>query len=266
MNTLNYISLAVPDIKVAADWFTQVVGPPASGKALFEFDPSVTVKLVECKSSELGLPSIFDLGTLHLCFRVRNIEKVANTLISLDDTRLMGDIVDTGEGPIEGNRWIYFKAPWGTLFELQEWPNLPAYMSNSSVRLYHEHPVQRPGALYGIQGLDHAGYSVSDLESAIMNLNDLAGGVVVLRTEISVDADFTYRQFGVDVASTSRMAMVAIDGLNLELFEHGVSDKNPPRAITELGGHELTLGESKWASDLSEGIAPKRRMNFDFPG
>lgn len=99
-----------------------------------------------------------------------------------------------------------------------------------------------------------------------MNLNDLAGGVVVLRTEISVDADFTYRQFGVDVASTSRMAMVAIDGLNLELFEHGVSDKNPPRAITELGGHELTLGESKWASDLSEGIAPKRRMNFDFPG
>ena len=77
MNTLNYISLAVPNIKVAADWFTQVVGPPASGKALFEFDPSVTVKLVECKSSELGLPSIFDLGTLHLCFRVRNIEKVA---------------------------------------------------------------------------------------------------------------------------------------------------------------------------------------------
>ena len=56
---------------------------------------------------------------------------------------------------------IYFKAPWGTLFELQEWPNSPAYMSNSSVRLYHEHPVQRPGVLYGIQGLDHAGYSVS---------------------------------------------------------------------------------------------------------
>lgn len=253
MNTPNRISLGVPSIMLASDWFTQVIGPPVSEENIFSFAPSAVLELVECKESGRELPTVFDLGTLHLCFRVNDIERVAASLDSLADTQVMGDVVDTSDGPIKGNRWIYFKAPWGALFELQEWPDPPAYISDSKVTLYHDHPGQRPGALCGIQGLDHAGYSVSSLESAIMNLTEQAVGAVALRTEISVDADFTHRQLGVNRASTSRMAMLAVGGLNIELFEHGVSGKKQPRSVTELGGNELTVGGSKWISDLSAG-------------
>ena len=47
------------------------------------------------------------------------------------------------------------------------------------------------------------------------------------------------------------MAMVAVSGLNIELFEHGVTDKNPPRRMTEIGGHRLVLNNVARSPDLS---------------
>jgi len=73
-----------------------------------------------------------------------------------------------------------------------------------------------------------------------------------LGTELTVDEIFTRRQFGIDVACTSTMAMVDANGLNIELFKHGVFKQELPRSIDELGGHSLALSGIQWASDISD--------------
>lgn len=251
MSIRNHISLSVPDVSAATKWFTQVIGPSVISEGVFSLEPNVALELIECDPSDQEPPSILDLGTLHLCFRVADITRVAERINSLPETTVLGDIALTPDGPIQGNKWVYFRSPWGTLFELQEWPDPPRYFSNTEARLYHGHPTQRPGALPGIRGLDHAGYSVANLESTITALKTFSRAAVALTTEISVDAPFTRRQFGIEVTCRSRMAMVAVSGLNIELFEHGVTDKNPPRRMTEIGGHRLVLNNVAWSPDLS---------------
>lgn len=63
----------------------------------------------------------------------------------------------------------------------------------------------------------------------------------MLRTEIEADASFMRAQFDADVAGHSQMAMLVINGLNLELFEHHVGPKQPPRPADRIGGNTLTL-------------------------
>lgn len=246
------ITLAVPDVETAAAWLSSIIGKPPGSDLLFTFDPGVELKLKACSPEPRKPPSITDLGTLHICFRVDGIHEVVDRINELPRTKALGDIIEIPNGPIQGNKWIYFQSPWGSLFELQEWPDPPAYTSGSNKRLYHEHPRQKPGALPGIRGLDHVGYSVADLDSTIANLTKKAGAQYVLGTELTVDEIFTRRQFGIDVACTSTMAMVVANGLNIELFKHGVFKQELPRSIDELGGHSLALSGIQWASDISD--------------
>ena len=123
MNIRNHISLAVPDMSAATKWFAQVIGPSIISGGMFSLEPNVVLELIECDPSDQEPPSILDLGTLHLCFRVTDIARVAERIDSLPETTVLGDIVFTPDGPIQGNKWVYFRSPWGTLFELQEWPD-----------------------------------------------------------------------------------------------------------------------------------------------
>lgn len=259
MSQPQQITLAVPDVDAASRWLASIVGGPTGTGPVFTFDPGVEVRLTACRSARRTPPSITDLGTLHLCFRVDGINEVVDRINELPGTEALGDIIETPDGPIQGNKWIYFRSPWGILFELQEWPDPPAYTRENDARLYHEHPRQRSGALPGVRGLDHAGYSVANLDSTIANLTEKAGARYVLGTALTVDEAFTRRQFGIDVACTSTMAMVVAGGLNIELFEHGVGERGAPRGIDEVGGHSLVLSGSPWASDFADVKAMQHR-------
>lgn len=254
MNHEQQITLAVPDVDAAVRWLASVVGEPTGSihHPVFKFDPGIEVRFTACRDPKRMPPLITDLGTLHLCFRVDRISDVVGRINELPNTESLGEIIEVPDGPIKGNKWIYFRTPWGALFELQEWPDPPAYVPSRNTRLYHDHPQQKPGAIPGVRGLDHIGYSVASLDSTVANLVDKADAQYVLGTELTVDEAFTYRQFGIKVACRSKMAMVVTKGLNIELFEHGVHNQEPPRGINEIGGHSLVLSGSLWTSDISD--------------
>ena len=55
---------------------------------------------------------------------------------------VMGEPVPSA-GAALGQRWIYFRAPWGMQFELVSFPEGKAYEADAAVRLWHPaHPAR----------------------------------------------------------------------------------------------------------------------------
>jgi glyoxylase I family protein len=48
----------------------------------------------------------------------------------------MGEAM-TSTGPGLGQRWIYFRSPWGMQFELVSYPDGKAYETTAPVTLWH---------------------------------------------------------------------------------------------------------------------------------
>ncbi|MFJ6380911.1 hypothetical protein ACIQI7_13065 [Kitasatospora sp. NPDC092039] len=242
------ITVAVPDVAQATTFLADLTGPSTAhrhgGAGTVSFSAGVQVRLVP--TAPLGAPEapprLVDIGTNHLCLRVGDIEAAATHLEKVPGVDVLGDIVTIPEGPIRGNRWIYFRSPWGTLFELQQWPEVPGYAGTTAERLHHGQRPADDAALPTLLGLDHTGYSVRSLDAAVDHLVAHHRARVVLRTEIAAERAFMRRQFDLDVEGTSAMAMLVVDdAVNLELFEHGVPGQQPPRPLDRLGGNLLEL-------------------------
>ncbi|SDH91255.1 Catechol 2,3-dioxygenase [Rhodococcus triatomae] len=248
-STPHRIGVAVPDVDRAVEFFASIVGdsPVRAAADLVRtvaFAPNTDVTLIPvAPDAAFGSPPrVVDVGTNHLCFRVGDIDVAAAYLAEQPGVRVLGDIVTVPDGPIRGNRWIYFRSPWGTLFELQQWPKHPAYQADTSARLFHGQSPADDARLPSLLGLDHTGYSVRDLEATIRYLVDRHGATEVLRTRIDAGRDFMSAQFGIDVEGTSTMAMLVVDdALNIELFEHSVGAQDPPRPPRAPGGNVLAL-------------------------
>ncbi|APA99975.1 VOC family protein [Nocardia seriolae] len=251
------IGITAPDVDTAVRFLSALVGPgsvdPAT--ATIRFEPGIEVALHG--SNDEPPPRVVDIGTNHLCLRVDDIDAAAAHLDRLPGVEVLGDIITVPDGPIRGNRWIYFRSPWGTLFELQQWPEVPGYFGDTAERLFHGQRPPADGVLPGLLGLDHSGYSVADLDGAIDYLVRAHDGREVLRTEIEAGREFMLAQFGLDVAGTSRMAMVAVGALNLELFQHDVGVQQPPRPLTRHGGNYLALGAEGPISPVDLGLLPR---------
>ncbi|MEV5343802.1 VOC family protein [Streptomyces sp. NPDC052676] len=242
------ITVAVPDVGEATAFLAELTGPSTVHRAgeagVVSFSSGVEVRLVPTAPADTPdtPPRLVDIGTNHLCLRVGDIEAAVAHLEKLPGADVLGDIVTIPEGPIRGNRWIYFRSPWGTLFELQQWPDTPGYADITTERLHHDQRPADDAPLPTLLGLDHTGYSVRNLDATVDHLVTHHRARLVLRTEIAADRAFMQRQFDLDVEGTSRMAMLVVDdALNLELFEHGVPDRQPPRSLDRLGGNLLEL-------------------------
>lgn len=245
------ITLAVPDVAEATAFLAELVGPSTvdrdGGAGVVSFSSGIEVRLVPTASTGTAdapdiPPRLVDIGTNHLCLRVADIEAAVAHLRELPGVDVLGDIVTIPEGPIRGNRWIYFRSPWGTLFELQQWPDTPGYVDSTAERLHHGQQPAADAPLPTLLGLDHSGYSVRSLDATLDHLVTRHRARVVLRTEIAADRDFMRRQFDLDVEGTSAMAMVVVDdAINLEIFEHGVPGQELPRPLDRLGGNLLEL-------------------------
>lgn len=66
-------------------------------------------------------PKNSDIGGHHVALYVDDLDSAVDYLRSRDVTVLSGPTAS--RGPREGNRWIYFLAPWGMQFELVSYPD-----------------------------------------------------------------------------------------------------------------------------------------------
>jgi glyoxylase I family protein len=71
------------------------------------------------------LPRNSDIGGHHVALYVDDLDAAIEHLRSHDVEVLAGPTAS--RGPAEGNRWIYFLAPWGMQFELVSYPGGKAF-------------------------------------------------------------------------------------------------------------------------------------------
>ncbi|MBN9605152.1 MAG: VOC family protein [Actinomycetales bacterium] len=85
-------------------------------------------------------PRNSDLGGHHLALYVDDLD-AAERYLREKGVEVMGSPVASA-GASAGQRWLYFRAPWGLQFELVSFPEGKAYETGAPVRLWHP---ARPG-------------------------------------------------------------------------------------------------------------------------
>lgn len=93
-----------------------------AGQALFE------VFEYEARDQRTRVPSNSDVGGHHLAFYVEDLD-VAIEHLKAHGLEVMGDPT-VSKGPSEGQRWVYFRAPWGLQCELVSYPDGKAFDRN----------------------------------------------------------------------------------------------------------------------------------------
>lgn len=152
LSRLDHFGLTVPDLEQAHRFFVDVLGCEYLYR-LGPFGPSVevgeklgvsaTTQMRELHFFRLGDQAIFevfqyaaedavrtpprnsDVGGHHLAFYVDDVD-AAIAGLGAHGIETMGQPT-ASRGPSEGQRWVYFKAPWGLQCELVSYPGGKAY-------------------------------------------------------------------------------------------------------------------------------------------
>ena len=95
---------------------------------VFEYEPA---------DGQLPQPRNSDIGGHHVALYVDDID-VAIEHLRAHDVEVF-DGPTASKGPAEGNRWIYFRAPWGLQMELVSYPHGKAFERDRVVE-----PVETP--------------------------------------------------------------------------------------------------------------------------
>jgi glyoxylase I family protein len=86
-------------------------------------------------------PRNSDIGGYHLALYVDDLD-AAVAHLRAHGVEIMGEPVASA-GNSEGQRWVYFRSPWGLQFELVSFPQGKAYEANTPLRLWHPaHPAE----------------------------------------------------------------------------------------------------------------------------
>jgi catechol 2,3-dioxygenase-like lactoylglutathione lyase family enzyme len=86
-------------------------------------------------------PRNSDIGGYHLALYVDDLD-AAIAHLHAHDVEIMGEPVASA-GASEGQRWLYFRSPWGLQFELVSYPAGKAYERDAAVKLWHPaHPAE----------------------------------------------------------------------------------------------------------------------------
>ncbi len=86
-------------------------------------------------------PRNSDIGGHHLALYVDDLDAAA-AYLRAHDVEVMGEPV-TSAGASAGQRWLYFRSPWGMQFELVSFPDGKAYERGAATRLWHPaHPAE----------------------------------------------------------------------------------------------------------------------------
>jgi len=153
LSRLDHVGFTVPDLEVATRWLVDVLGcdylyrvgpfqaddgwmaehldvhPRAvmrelrffrcGGQAVFE------VFAYEAPDQTLTPPRNSDVGGHHVALYVDDLDAAVAYLLAAG-VEVLG-APTASRGPSEGQRWVYFLAPWGMQFELVSYPRGKAY-------------------------------------------------------------------------------------------------------------------------------------------
>lgn len=97
------------------------------------------VFLYESADGQATQPRNSDIGGYHIAFYVDDLD-VAVRYLESHDVEVMGTPTASKQSA-EGQRWVYFRSPWGLQFELVSFPSGKAYENGAELVLWHPaHP------------------------------------------------------------------------------------------------------------------------------
>ncbi|MFV0406528.1 MAG: VOC family protein [Propioniciclava sp.] len=164
----DHIGFTVPDLDVADDFLVNVLGAQRvleqpgfrddSGDTMavqLGVEPRAAIRRYnfyrmgdgsnyevfeyEASGQAPEVPRNSDIGGHHLGIYVDDID-AAVAYLREHGVEVMGQILSSGGGST-GNRWVYFRAPWGMQFELVCFPQGKAYEQGAEVLLWNAaHP------------------------------------------------------------------------------------------------------------------------------
>lgn len=161
---VHHVAYTVPDLKQAVEFFTEVIGaelvyvlgPVHDGAgewmthqlgvaadasaqiAMLRLGPVTNLELFEYTASDQrrSLPRNSDWGGHHLAIYVTNMDAAVTYLRAQPGVQVLGEPQTIVDGPIAGNRWVYFCAPWGMQLELIHLPAGAPHEQQTDARLY----------------------------------------------------------------------------------------------------------------------------------
>lgn len=154
MRRFDHVGITVPDLEEARTFFVDVLGcdylytlgplrddegtwmadhlnvhPRATCPALhfFRCGDAAVFEVFEYTAPDQNLtpPRNSDVGGHHIALYVDDLDAAVEYLRANNVTVLGEPTVS--KGPHEGQRWVYFLAPWGMQFELVSYPNGKAF-------------------------------------------------------------------------------------------------------------------------------------------
>lgn len=171
---VDHVGLTVPDLDEAVSFFVEVlgcqlvyeVGPVERPEddwmerqlnvhslssmrvATLRCGPVTNLELFEYSAPEqkTRLPKNSDNGGHHLAFYVTDMEAAVAYLREQPGVIVLGEPQTDGAGPIEGNEWVYFLAPWGMQLEIRSWGRGLPYEEETSARMFGPEPSHARGA------------------------------------------------------------------------------------------------------------------------
>lgn len=161
---VDHIAFTVPDLDQAVAFFTEAVGaeliyregpvqdphgdmmrrqlgvhPTAVAHiAMLRLGPVTNLELFEYEAPDQSrvLPANSDWGGHHLAIHVTDLDAAVQYLRGQPGVELLGTAQTIPDGPIAGNRWIYFRTPWGLQMELVQASTGLPYESTTHARRY----------------------------------------------------------------------------------------------------------------------------------
>lgn len=159
----DHIGFTVPDIEKATEFFVEVIGcefvyslGPFSSEGdwmerhlnvhprtvmkeirFFRCGSGSNFELFEYKApdGQKPQPRNSDIGGHHLAFYVDDFDQAVEYLRD-KDVEILGTPTNS-KNASEGQRWVYFLAPWGMQMELVSFPEGKHYERDSQVLLWH---------------------------------------------------------------------------------------------------------------------------------
>jgi glyoxylase I family protein len=163
MRGIDHIGITVPDLDQAEDFLVDVLGaqhiytlgPKQSDDEWMSIHLGVHPRTVireirfyrlgngsnietfkyESADGQAPQPRNSDIGGHHLALYVDDMDAALEHLRSRG-VEIMGEPTASA-GPALGQRWVYFRSPWGMQFELVSFPGGKAYEAEAPVRLWH---------------------------------------------------------------------------------------------------------------------------------
>ena len=96
--------------------------------------PNFEIFQWEPADGQSGPPRNSDIGGHHLAFYVDDLDAAAEYLRA-QGVRVLGEPT-ASRNASEGQRWVYFLAPWGMQLELVSFPHGKAYEADAAVKLW----------------------------------------------------------------------------------------------------------------------------------